>query len=132
MKLKRNTPIVRYYAFLLHIAGDHQWQVDAKIERISNLCQFVRALILRTVITALLAGVLALLLTGFAIAVYADPITILGVLIGLPMTAGLILISGVGIRKLISRHPPGPDGVFVAYLKAIKRGICPLLTIERD
>lgn len=132
MNIKRNSIAVRYYAFLMHLAGDPQWRIEGRIDRISNLCQFVRALVTRTVITAVFLTLFAGLLSLLGYAAYKDPKGFFLIVVGVPASVEVMCLIVYGAGLLFKRKSQKPDGVIVSYIKAVKNCLCPLLTIERD
>lgn len=130
MVLSRKSIWVRYYVFLLRLAGHESWAVQDRLEKISDLCQFARAIILRTAAAAAFAGMVFMLLTAFVVSAFKDP---LGFVLCMGIIAGVLsLVWGIiwGIFKIRDRLKDGPPGLVRTYASAVKRGICPMLKIE--
>jgi hypothetical protein len=138
MILSRNSTAIRYYVFLLKLVGNDQYDVAEELRETRNLCQLVRALFFRTV--GLFIGVSVLLAAaGFVLlAFYMEPVGTTFGLFSVAALAGFVFGSNWAVRKYhryrcsLPPKPKKPDGVIVAYLKATKRGICPLIQIADE
>ena len=130
MVLSRNSIWVRYYAFLLRIAGNERFVIDDRLSRVSDLCQFTRALFFRSIAVVVICGILLFLIAGLALSIYTEPVAsliVIGVIVGIAMMViGVVFWS----YKITSYFKGRPDGVVTTYVKAVKRGICPMLRIE--
>lgn len=135
MTLDKTHWTVRYYIFLLKFAGNESFDIEWRLSRVNDLCQFVRALIFRTVALTV-ACLMILIATGILFTlIYNEPLKA-AIGLGVVVTAvGGVVILLFGLRAFFDYRralPPKPPGVIRTYASAVKRGVCPLIKIESD
>lgn len=128
MTLNQDKLIVRYYFWMLKIFRS-EYHVEEVARTGTNLCSFVRFIVLRTLFLALVITVLAGGFSAILIMAFMDPVnffTAIGIILGLALAAALIILTCKGIGKA-SRAIGKSESVTVAYIKAVKQKVCPLV-----
>lgn len=129
MTLDRKRWAVRYYLWLVRLTGD-EWTVEWRIQHGTNLCSFVWRIVGMTLLMAFFATFGTMLLCAFAVVIISDPLSFLVVLGGV---VGFIALAALlsFVAHVIGRVRKS-DSIALAYIKAWKQGICPLIKFSND
>lgn len=114
MNLNQNQLLVRYYFWLL--SWSSQSVADHRRLTGTNLCAFVRTILVRT-----LVGCAVLTVPLYVL--YRESLGVAGVFLSVGVFLALIfaLLYGIGLVF---------ENVLIAYIKAKKAKICPLVTFK--
>lgn len=124
MTLDKDRLLVRYYLWTLR-QTDKPWRVEDALENGTNLCAFVQRIVFVTLFIMAGTACTLLVLAGIATIIYNDPIGCLIVISAVVALTAIVVSAHFIIHKLRRREPR--QSVALEYIKAMKRGVCPLI-----